>query len=178
MRTNYRDEVLGFAMFILVMVILFVLIRVFTTYVMEGGDPVDQRSSLSVGVSMVSALDGSGDTPADSLIRAARLRVVDTREEQAARLLGAANESCEATEGDVARVLEAHPRWDVLYVVGVACRQVGRGMSAEQVRESIGSPKRVNSTVGAYGSTEQWVYGVGKYLYFEDGVLNSYQNTR
>jgi hypothetical protein len=40
---------------------------------------------------------------------------------------------------------------------------------------SLGSPNKVNRTVGAWGAREQWVYET-IYLYFENGVLTSYQD--
>lgn len=51
------------------------------------------------------------------------------------------------------------------------------GMSAEEVRASSwGRPKSVNTTTGAYGTHEQWVYGGQNYLYFENGRLTTIQN--
>lgn len=51
------------------------------------------------------------------------------------------------------------------------------GMTKEEVlASSWGRPERVNKTTNAYGTREQWVYGGGNYLYFENGVLTSIQN--
>jgi hypothetical protein len=51
------------------------------------------------------------------------------------------------------------------------------GMTAAQARASSwGAPQSVNRSTGSYGVHEQWVYGGGNYLYFEDGVLTSIQN--
>lgn len=51
------------------------------------------------------------------------------------------------------------------------------GMSkADVLASSWGKPERVNRTTNAYGTREQWVYGIGNYLYFEDDVLVSIQN--
>lgn len=51
------------------------------------------------------------------------------------------------------------------------------GMSAQDVYDSMwGKPQSVNRTVTKYGVREQWVYGSGSYLYFQDGVLESVQN--
>lgn len=48
------------------------------------------------------------------------------------------------------------------------------GMTADEVRNSTwGSPDDINKSVTAYGTTEQWVYGNGKYIYFEDGIVTS-----
>ena len=54
--------------------------------------------------------------------------------------------------------------------------QVCRGMTAEQCRASWGRPEDINRTEGSYGVHEQWVYGDGNYLYFEDGYLTTIQN--
>jgi hypothetical protein len=51
------------------------------------------------------------------------------------------------------------------------------GMTAKQVLSSNwGRPESVNRTTGSYGTHEQWVYGGGNYLYFENGILTSIQN--
>lgn len=53
------------------------------------------------------------------------------------------------------------------------------GMTSEQVRASCGGPNRNNRTVNRFGTREQWVYGShykATYLYFEDGILMSWQN--
>lgn len=52
------------------------------------------------------------------------------------------------------------------------------GMTAEQVRNARywGRPERVNSTTGPYGTREQWVYGGGRYVYFERGIVTSIQH--
>lgn len=54
---------------------------------------------------------------------------------------------------------------------------VSLGMSPEDViASSWGKPSRVNRTLNAFGTSEQWVYGLRSYLYFENGVLTSIQN--
>jgi len=51
------------------------------------------------------------------------------------------------------------------------------GMSkADVLASNWGKPERINRTTNAYGTREQWVYGSGNYLYFEDDVLVSIQN--
>jgi hypothetical protein len=51
------------------------------------------------------------------------------------------------------------------------------GMTAEEVLSiGWGKPNDINRTITAYGTREQWVYGNGNYLYFEDGILTSIQN--
>lgn len=51
------------------------------------------------------------------------------------------------------------------------------GMTTEMARESLGSPENINKSVGAWGVNEQWVYDK-LYLYFENGVMASYQTSR
>lgn len=48
------------------------------------------------------------------------------------------------------------------------------GMTSIEAIESIGEPERINRTTGSYGQREQWVYR-GAYLYFQEGVLKSFQ---
>ena len=52
------------------------------------------------------------------------------------------------------------------------------GMTPDEVihETAWGKPKKVNRTTNKFGTHEQWVYGGGNYLYFENGVLTSYQN--
>ncbi len=51
------------------------------------------------------------------------------------------------------------------------------GMTAGQVLATQwGKPRSVNKTTTAYGTREQWVYGDGNYLYFENGLLTAIQN--
>lgn len=49
------------------------------------------------------------------------------------------------------------------------------GMTSKMAEESLGPPEDINSTVGSWGEHEQWVYSNGLYLYFENGLLKSYQ---
>ena len=43
--------------------------------------------------------------------------------------------------------------------------------------DSWGHPSGgINKTTGAWGIHEQWVYGMGQYLYFENGKLTTIQN--
>lgn len=50
------------------------------------------------------------------------------------------------------------------------------GMTAQMCRDAWGEPSEINRSSGSWGVHEQWVYGVGSYLYFEDGILTSIQN--
>lgn len=50
------------------------------------------------------------------------------------------------------------------------------GMTKEEVKQAWGEPRKINRNVGSYGVHEQWVYSSGKYLYFENGILTSWQD--
>lgn len=57
--------------------------------------------------------------------------------------------------------------------------QVIVGMTAAQAARAWGQPGRVNTTVTASGTREQWVYGSGRqgrqYIYVDDGVVTAAQ---
>jgi hypothetical protein len=54
--------------------------------------------------------------------------------------------------------------------------KVLQGMTTEQVLLSLGEPLDVSrSTIGSQ-THEQWVYGSGNYLYFDDGILKTISN--
>lgn len=52
------------------------------------------------------------------------------------------------------------------------------GMSKEEALASWGEPERINRDIHAWGTSEQWVYGSGSYLYFDDGHLSHIQTSR
>lgn len=57
-------------------------------------------------------------------------------------------------------------------------RKVKLGMAPADVRACWGKPNRVNLTITASRRHEQWVYGVGQYLYFDDGIVTAVQQSR
>ena len=50
------------------------------------------------------------------------------------------------------------------------------GFSKQMCIEAWGEPSSINKTIGSWGTHEQWVYGLGSYLYFENGKLTSIQD--
>ena len=48
------------------------------------------------------------------------------------------------------------------------------GMTSDQLRNTLGQPKQINTTVVGGLVHEQWVYG-NKYFYFENGILTAVQ---
>lgn len=54
--------------------------------------------------------------------------------------------------------------------------KVKLGFTKEMCREAWGSPSDINKSSGSWGVHEQWVYGLGSYLYFENGRLTAIDN--
>jgi hypothetical protein len=55
-------------------------------------------------------------------------------------------------------------------------RKIWIGMSSEMAKIVLGEPEKNNRTVTANRVSEQWVYGLGIYYYFTNGVLTSWQD--
>jgi hypothetical protein len=67
--------------------------------------------------------------------------------------------------------IDLQQKWDQLKI----------GMTDSEVIQLLGKPDDVNRTVGSWGVSEQWVYRFGSsyggsYLYFENGILTSWQD--
>lgn len=56
----------------------------------------------------------------------------------------------------------------------VAERHIVIGMNENMVKDAWGNPDHINTTQGAYGVHEQWVYG-NRYIYFRNGIVTSKQ---
>lgn len=82
-------------------------------------------------------------------------------------------EAEQAAKARLEAYVQAHPEFQK----AILAKKVGLGMSTDDVIASWGKPDHVNTTVTAYGKHEQWVYG-NTYVYFEDGRLTSYQQSR
>lgn len=61
--------------------------------------------------------------------------------------------------------------WDL-----IKANRIRIGMTADMVRMSWGNPQDINRTVYSFGVYEQWVYGLGCYVYFENGVVTAIQD--
>lgn len=55
-------------------------------------------------------------------------------------------------------------------------QQVVIGMSDEMCRYAWGEPLRINTTIVEGLKSEQWVYSLYSYLYFDNGILTAIQN--
>jgi hypothetical protein len=64
--------------------------------------------------------------------------------------------------------------WDEQTREAITKHKVLIGMTAEQVRASLGAPDHINRSVRMNEVTEQWVYG-HNYLHFYGGVVNGHQ---
>jgi hypothetical protein len=83
-----------------------------------------------------------------------------------------------AAKANTARVASIrNKKWPLPIEQAVIERKVQIGMTAEQVTMAWGKPAANNRSVGRWGTHEQWIYG-DTYLYFENGVLTSYQERR
>lgn len=50
------------------------------------------------------------------------------------------------------------------------------GMTEQMLLESWGRPDDINTTVTRYGTSKQFVYGLGRYVYVKNGIVDSWQN--
>ena len=55
--------------------------------------------------------------------------------------------------------------------------QVVIGMTADECRLAWGKPLNINRDLSASNATEQWVYSNDRYLYFDNGLLKSIQDS-
>ena len=70
------------------------------------------------------------------------------------------------------------PKWDKATTETIKLRKIKLGMSEQQLLLSWGKPERINKTVGPSGVHEQWVYGLGQYVFMQNGKLTSFQSSR
>ena len=52
------------------------------------------------------------------------------------------------------------------------------GDHESKVKKVMGEPQRVNRTVMENKTREQWVYGLGHYIYIENGIVTSFQDSK
>ncbi|MFA6009258.1 MAG: hypothetical protein WC799_04680 [Desulfobacteraceae bacterium] len=74
-----------------------------------------------------------------------------------------------------------HQDWSngICNVIGE--KKIHIGMTAQQVKTAWGKPYKINTTSGAWGEHEQWVIHDSinsDYLYFENGILTSMQQSK
>ena len=88
-----------------------------------------------------------------------------------------AKERAESAKAEANRA-KAEAAWKAEEARRAKLPGVRLGMGTEQVIKmtSWGKPQRIHRTTDAWGTREQWVYGSGYYLYFDNGVLTTIQN--
>jgi len=74
------------------------------------------------------------------------------------------------------RVNELNKKYGSEIAQKVLDEKIWIGMTTDMAIESWGKPSETNRDVGSWGVHEQWVYGDGVYLYFENGKLTSWQD--
>lgn len=118
-------------------------------------------------------------TPAPSPVPAEADKDYKAKEAAAA----AANKEADAKEAAflktaAGKIWQKHKEWGRETCETIAKRQTIVGMTAEQVRLAWGKPDHVNSTITGNHRSEQWVYGSNQYVYFEDGIMTSLQQSK
>ena len=81
------------------------------------------------------------------------------------------------------RIRAKHPDWTLHICNEIADRKVEIGMTTEQTVAAWGRPRDINRTVTASSTSEQWIYRCedcieGSYLYFDDGIMTSFQDSK
>jgi hypothetical protein len=71
--------------------------------------------------------------------------------------------------------IEAHPKTSHGKKQDIFDGKIRIGMTRDQVIASWDKPTHINKDVGPWGVHEQWIYEDRQYLYFENGVLTSFQ---
>ncbi|MGH7582684.1 MAG: hypothetical protein ACREL5_05620 [Gemmatimonadales bacterium] len=158
-------------------------------YLRRGGRFIRARAWIAAGGSVVVG-------PEDSIIavRVARERAIDdsaaagrTADSAAsARRKAEIDSSVAAAEAATRRAAARAEKartdsimrrpWPLAVRQAAVARSVLIGMTEEQARAAWGKPARVNVTVNAGGTHEQWVYG-SSYLYFDNGKLTTWQGS-
>jgi len=105
----------------------------------------------------------SGHTEYVDSLRAARHLEDSLRSAQATRQRTAANRA------RTARIRRYG--WPQETTETVLARRIQVGMNPTMVREAWGAPKAINRTTTGNAIREQWVYGPGHYVYFENGIV-------
>jgi hypothetical protein len=98
--------------------------------------------------------------------------------ERAVYLLTYAKSDCaHPSAARITRAIAKHPEWKDRDVEAIACGTIAMGMSEDEVRASWGAPQHINETQLPRSRTAQWVYPAN-YVYFDDGIVTSWQSSR
>lgn len=78
----------------------------------------------------------------------------------------------------VREACKKHSDWTMEACQTIDAKEVMIGMTENQVLLAWGKPPTVNVTTSSSHQHEQWVYGSGSYIYLDDGVVRTMQNSR
>jgi len=79
---------------------------------------------------------------------------------------------------EIEKYIQKHPE-RLEFKNAILEKKIRIGMNKDEVRLSWGEPWDINRTVTTHGTSEQWIYGslnYANYLYFDDGILTSWQD--
>lgn len=77
------------------------------------------------------------------------------------------------------RLADAEKKYGTAIRKRIERREYWLGMNQDMATSSLGRPDKVNRTVSASKVSEQWVYSsYDIYLYFENGIMKSFQDSR
>jgi len=78
---------------------------------------------------------------------------------------------------DSIRFVELKKLWGAKIALRIIKKEYWLGMTTEMCKKSLGYPDDINRSRGPWGLHQQWIYRkpFKKYLYFENGILTSYQ---
>jgi hypothetical protein len=75
------------------------------------------------------------------------------------------------------KFVQTHPELAQKFKDAVIAGTIVLGMPADATKAAWGEPSQINRTVNNFGVHEQWIYR-NTYVYFEDGILSSWQESR
>ena len=82
-------------------------------------------------------------------------------------------------KGKIEKYIQEHPERSQFKELMIG-QEIKVGINKDEAELSWGELRDINRTVTAFGTSEQWVYGDslshGKYLYFDNGILSSWQD--
>lgn len=96
------------------------------------------------------------------------LKEKEEREEQEQQAIFAQEEAREK-----ARLIKKYGKRNAQLIFD---EKVEIGFTKQMCIESWGEPQDINRTITRNRVHEQWVYGIGRYLYFEGNYLTAIQN--
>jgi acyl-CoA reductase-like NAD-dependent aldehyde dehydrogenase len=140
------------------------------TAVVAGPDSL--RRAQAAGEKEAKRVREERDRQAARQIEMARARAYAAADAERAELL----QRAAARKADQLREYRALG-WSEDDIALIKAGRIRIGFTARQVRESVGGPDRINTTVTPAGTHEQWVYG-DNYVYLTNGVVTAFQTSR